>query len=71
MTDTPKIGLKNPAAVLRDVSEDISKFKTLVVVGIYEDDSASVWASETPDEIERASLVLLRFATEMQGSLYE
>lgn len=67
MSEVSKIGPKNPAAVLRDVTEMLPGLRTLVVVGIHTDESASVWMSETPDEIERAAIVLLRFATKMQG----
>lgn len=62
-----KIGPKNTAAVIRDVTEALPKLRTLVAVGIFEDNSASVWASEEPDEIERAAIVLQRFAFELQG----
>lgn len=67
MTEISKIGPKNPAAVIRDVTEKLPTLRTLVVVGIHTDESASCWMSDTPDEIERAAIVLLRFATKMQG----
>lgn len=67
MSEIRKIGIKNPAAVIRDISENLETLRSLTVVGIHEDDSVSVWKSETPDEIERASVVLLRFAMEAQG----
>jgi hypothetical protein len=68
MSDIPKIGAHSPAAVIRDVTEVLPKLRTLVAVGIFSDGSASVWMSDTPDEIERASIVLLRHATEVQGA---
>ena len=67
MTQISKIGIKNPAAVLRDVDENLGTLKTLVVVGIHNDDSCSVWKSETPDEIEKCSLILSRLAMESLG----
>lgn len=67
MKEIAKIGQKNPEAVLRDLLEKMPTIRTLVAVGIHTDGSASVWMSETPDEIERAAIVLLRYATAMQG----
>lgn len=69
MSEISKIGTKNPEAVMRDVTEKMDTLRSIVVVGIHKDDSASVWQSFTPDEIERASILLLRFATEAQGGL--
>lgn len=67
MSEIPKIGKKNPSAVIRDVTEKLPSLRTLVAVGIHEDESTSVWMSDNPDEIERAAIVLLRFATDAQG----
>lgn len=67
MSTLAKIGLKNPAAVIRDVSEKLPELRTVVVVGIWADNSSSVWASDTPREIERASVILSRIAMEEQG----
>lgn len=66
--EVPKIGQRNPAAVIRDVSEKLDTLQTLVAVGVHKDGSASVWQSETPEEIERASIILTRFALAAQGS---
>lgn len=71
MTDIPKIGAHNPAAVLRDLTEALPTLRTLVSVGIHSDGSASVWMSDTPDEIERAAIILLRFATKVQSGPIE
>jgi hypothetical protein len=62
-----KIGQHNPAAVIRDVHEKIDTLRTLVVVGIHTDSSCSVWQSETPVELERAAIILTRFALDAQG----
>jgi hypothetical protein len=62
VSDIPKIGRKNPSAVIRDVGEELPKLRTLVCVGIYEDDSADVWASDNPSEIERAAIILMSVA---------
>lgn len=58
----PKIGEKNPAAVLRDVSEHLSELKDLVVVGFYEDKSADTWSSEPYEHLDRAAIILLKQA---------
>lgn len=62
-----KIGQNNPAAVIRDVREKVETLRTLVAVGIHTDGSCSVWQSETPVELERAAIVLTRFACDAQG----
>lgn len=65
--EVPKIGQKNPAAVLRDLNEALPTLRTIVVVGIHKDESMSVWQSETPAELEKASLILHRFALDELG----
>lgn len=64
MSDIPKIGQHNPAAVVRDLNEKIPTLKTLVAIGIYEDDSADIWSSE-PNEIEKCAIILQSYACEL------
>lgn len=71
MTDIPKIGPKNPAAVLRDVSEKIPNLRSLVIVGVYKDGSADVWMSDEPAELERSAVLLMRVAQEEQGRYFD
>jgi len=63
----PTIGMKNPAAVIRDVKARLPEIKSLTVVVIYDDDSSDVFASQDPCEIERSAIVLMRTAIDFQG----
>jgi hypothetical protein len=58
MSGISKIGQLNAAAVARDVLEVLPKLRTLVAIGVFEDGSATIWASETPDETEKCAIIL-------------
>lgn len=66
MSDIPKIGALNPAAVIRDVSEKLPKLRSLVCVGVYEDSSADIWTSEPFTDLDRSAILLLKFVSDAQ-----
>lgn len=72
MSKTAKIGKKNPAAVVRDVTEALPRLQSLVAVGFHIDGSISMWASEHPNLIDRAAITMMRYAQEeLGGPVYE
>jgi len=56
------VGKKTPTAVFVEIGDYLPELKSIVTIGIFKDNTVEIWASQTPEEIERSALILQAFS---------
>lgn len=68
MADIINIGPSTVKDVLEQVEKLSDRIQSVVVIAVNKDDSCTVFASRTPLQLEKAAVILMRFAQEHLGN---